>query len=139
MLNTAEDEMRMKEEDQQEKLKKIDKIQTLIADGAGAFLYEEYIFIGVFVILFAGVIAFVVEKNVGEFWTVVPFLLGSITSIISGYIGMKIAVKANARCTIESSKSLERGFIVAFRGGIVLGFVLVGLALLVLMLLLMIY
>ena len=41
-----------------------------------------------FVAVFAVIIAFTVEKEVGQFWTVIPFLLGAITSIVSGYIGM---------------------------------------------------
>ena len=114
-------------------------ISDLIADGASAFLHEEYIFISIFVVIFAGIICVSVEEHPGELWTVVPFLLGAITSIISGYIGMKIAVRANVRCCKEATFSLERAFVVAFRGGVVLGFVLVGLALLVLILLIMTY
>jgi inorganic pyrophosphatase len=92
-----------------------------------------------FVILFSVVIAFTVEKEPGQFYTVAPFILGAITSIISGYIGMMIAVKANVRTCKEVITSLHRGFIVAFRGGMVLGFTLVGLALIILMLIIMFY
>jgi len=72
-------------------------------------------------------------------YTTIPFLLGAFTSIISGYIGMQIAVRANVRTAKEARQSLDGGFNVAFRGGLVLGFVLVGLALLVLVLLIMSY
>jgi len=51
----------------------------------------------VFMLFFSLFIAFAVEKKVGEFWTVGAFILGGVTSIISGYIGMQIAVKANVR------------------------------------------
>mmetsp|Transcript_9205 Transcript_9205/g.6971 ORF Transcript_9205/g.6971 Transcript_9205/m.6971 type:complete len:106 (-) Transcript_9205:321-638(-) len=91
------------------------------------------------VVIFAGLIFVVVEEQVGQFWTVIPFLLGAVTSILSGYIGMKIAVKANVRCCKEATFGLHRAFIVAFRGGAVLGFILVGLALLTLMLLILAY
>jgi Na+/H+-translocating membrane pyrophosphatase len=70
---------------------------------------------------------------------VVPFVLGAVTSIVSGYIGMTIAVKANVRTCKEATFDLDRAFKVAFKGGIVLGFTLVGLALLVLVILIMIY
>jgi Na+/H+-translocating membrane pyrophosphatase len=73
------------------------------------------------------------------FYTTGPFLLGAITSIISGYIGMQIAVRANVRTAKLAQESLDKAFNVAFRGGIVLGFVLVGLALLVLHLLIALY
>lgn len=86
----------------------------------------------IFVAVFTVVIALTVEPQMGTFWTVVPFFLGAVTSIISGFIGMKIAVKANVRTCKEAMNSLHNAFVVAFRGGMVLGFTLVGLALLVL-------
>jgi inorganic pyrophosphatase len=91
------------------------------------------------VALFSLVIVFMVEEEVGQFYTLVPFLLGALTSIVSGYIGMAIAVKANVRTCKEATFSLHRAFVVAFRGGMVLGFMLVGFALLVLMGILIIY
>lgn len=72
-------------------------------------------------------------------YTTIPFLLGAFTSIIAGYIGMQIAVRANVRTAKEARYSLDRAFNVAFRGGLVLGFVLVGLALLVLIVLIIMY
>jgi Na+/H+-translocating membrane pyrophosphatase len=79
-------------------------------------------------------------------YTAIAFLVGAGTSILAGYIGMRIAVYTNTRTTFmccagemikyggEDVKDLAPGFFVAFRGGQVLGFVLVGLALLVLQL-----
>jgi Na+/H+-translocating membrane pyrophosphatase len=107
-------------------------ISDLIADGAAEFLHEEYKYVSIFITIFAIIIALTVEQNHGEFWTVVPFLLGAITSIVSGYMGMKIAVRANVRTCKEATFSLHRAFVTAFRGGAVLGFFLVGMALLVL-------
>ncbi len=107
-------------------------ISELIANGAKIFLWQEYVPVSIFVALFSVIIAFTVEKELGQFYTVVPFILGALTSIVSGYIGMAIAVKANVRTCKEATFSLHRGFVVAFRGGMVLGFTLVGLALLVL-------
>ena len=43
-----------------------------------------------------------VERAWGEVWTVCAFASGAITSIISGYIGMKVAVYANARVALEA-------------------------------------
>jgi len=63
-------------------------------------------------------------------YTATSYLVGSITSIIAGYIGMRIAVFTNTRVTFTCCEDLHKGFIAAFRGGQVLGFVLVGLALL---------
>jgi len=73
-------------------------------------------------------------------YTAFSFLIGAGTSVLAGYIGMRIAVYTNSRTTFscckgdiqDGVKDLSEGFFVAFKGGQVLGFVLVGLALLVL-------
>mmetsp|Transcript_25385 Transcript_25385/g.17934 ORF Transcript_25385/g.17934 Transcript_25385/m.17934 type:complete len:497 (+) Transcript_25385:322-1812(+) len=90
-------------------------------------------------VIFAVIISLTVEKEVGQFLTTGPFILGAATSILSGYIGMQIAVRANVRTAKEACGSLNGAFNVAFRGGLVLGFVLVGLALLNLVLLVAFY
>jgi inorganic pyrophosphatase len=65
-------------------------------------------------------------------YTATAYLIGSGTSILAGYIGMRIAVYTNTRTTYNCCKSTHEGFMTAFRGGQVLGFTLVGLALLIL-------
>jgi len=90
-------------------------------------------------IIFSVVIATVVEKEAGTYYVTGAFLLGSFTSLAAGYIGMWISVRANVRTTKLAHSSLAQGFIVAFRGGAVLGFTLVGLGLLNLVLLIMFY
>ena len=82
--------------------------------------------------MFAILLFFTAEHTFGQFYTTGAFLIGGITSIISGYLGMRIAVYTNVRTTKECAESIHKGFVVAYRGGQVLGFVLVGLALLVL-------
>jgi inorganic pyrophosphatase len=72
-------------------------------------------------------------------YTAIAFLVGSGTSILAGYLGMRIAVFTNTRTTFMCCEDINKGFLVAFRGGQVLGFILVGLALLVLELILMIF
>ena len=72
------------------------------------------------------------EKGANAPYTAIAFLTGCATSIAAGYIGMKIAVLTNSRTTFGCCESVNKGFLHAFRGGQVLGFVLVGLALLVL-------
>jgi Na+/H+-translocating membrane pyrophosphatase len=84
-------------------------------------------------------IYFVAEPDSPRPYTTVAFVIGALASIISGYIGMVIATYTNCRTTKECATSINHGFIVAFRGGQVLGFVLVGVALLVLMILIVVY
>jgi len=59
--------------------------------------------------------------------------------MLCGFIGMKIAVYTNVRTTKECAQDIANGFVVAYRGGEVLGFTLVGVALLVLELLITVY
>lgn len=86
----------------------------------------------IFILCFSVLLVFTVEPSLGMFYTTAAFIIGGFTSIISGYIGMRIAVYTNVRTTKESATDIQNGFIVAYRGGQVLGFVLVGLALLIL-------
>ena len=72
------------------------------------------------------------------FSTTAAFLVGGATSIFCGYLGMRIAVYTNARTTKECAEDIHNGFVVAYRGGQVLGFVLVGVALFVLQLLIIV-
>jgi len=69
-------------------------------------------------------------------YTATAYLVGSATSILAGYVGMRIAVYTNTRTTFKCCSTVHEGFLTAFRGGQVLGFCLVGLALLVLELIL---
>jgi len=118
---------------------KMNEIAKLIQDGSSTFLREEYFYTFVFTVIFGVIIFFTAEQYPMMPYTTIPFLLGAFTSIIAGYIGMQIAVRANVRTAKEARHSLDGAFNVAFRGGLVLGFTLVGLALLVLVLLIMAY
>lgn len=64
------------------------EIATLIQDGATTFLRQEYLYTSAFIAVFALIISLTVEPDRFTFYTTGPFVLGSITSIISGYIGM---------------------------------------------------
>ena len=65
-------------------------------------------------------------------FSTVSFVLGALTSVLSGYLGMKIATYANARTTLEARKGVGKAFITAFRSGAVMGFLLAANGLLVL-------
>lgn len=103
--------------------------------GANTFLKWEYTYLGIFLVIFA-IIIFLTDKFM--FYTAFAFLLGAITSIVSGYIGMYVATRANVRVTFKAAsisnegQALKEAFNVAFRGGCVMGFCLVSLALAIL-------
>eukprot|EP00343_Euplotes_focardii_P007100 CAMPEP_0205821852 /NCGR_PEP_ID=MMETSP0206-20130828/9729_1 /ASSEMBLY_ACC=CAM_ASM_000279 /TAXON_ID=36767 /ORGANISM="Euplotes focardii, Strain TN1" /LENGTH=763 /DNA_ID=CAMNT_0053117647 /DNA_START=19 /DNA_END=2310 /DNA_ORIENTATION=+ len=130
---------RRRETVDQKKYELMLKLHSKIADGANSFLFQEYAYMLVFMIIFGAIIAVCAETKLGEVWTLIAFLLGAVISILSGFLGMRIAVAANVRTTKECSISLSRGFVVAYKAGSVLGFTLVGLALLFLTLLIMVY
>ena len=88
----------------------------------------------VYVLVFGGLLFFI--EGLG---TVIAFVLGSFASIISGYIGMKIAVYTNVRTAHESWKDLTSGYQTAIRGGAVMGLSLVSLGVLVLFVLLYVF
>merc|ERR1719271_1901846 len=110
------------------------EISDLIDDGANAFLYEEYKYCMIYVVVFSCIIGPFVGQG-----TMVAFIVGSLTSIFSGYIGMKTATLCNVRTTFECWSHLPTGFDVAVRGGSVMGFGLVGLGVLVLLALIYVY
>jgi Na+/H+-translocating membrane pyrophosphatase len=103
-------------------------------------LSREYLYLAIFSSVFAFVIGLTVdyqEMGKDEYstnfpYTATAYLIGSGTSILAGYIGMRIAVYTNTRTTYNCCISEHDGFMTAFRGGQVLGFCLVGLALLIL-------
>jgi inorganic pyrophosphatase len=93
-----------------------------------------------FLFAFSFVLYFTAEPATVTFpYTTTAFMIGGLTSILAGFIGMKIAVYTNIRTTKECCEDISKGFVVAYRGGQVLGFVLVGLALLILQLLIICY
>ncbi|MEX2481088.1 MAG: V-type H(+)-translocating pyrophosphatase [Gammaproteobacteria bacterium] len=109
------------------------KISSAIATGAMAFLKQEYKFMAIFIVVFAAIIAALIDDHhtayVNEgIYTAVAFVFGAIISIASGFIGMKIATVGNVRTTVSANKSLSDAFNVAVHSGAVMGFGLVGLA-----------
>jgi H(+)-translocating pyrophosphatase len=128
-------------------LSQIKLVGTKITDGAKSFLFKEYIYLFIWSLAFSVVLAVTVdslemadEQSPTDFpYTATSYLVGSITSIIAGYIGMRIAVYTNTRVTFQCCEKVHKGFITAFRGGQVLGFVLVGLALLNLMFIVLLF
>lgn len=93
----------------------------------------------VFMGLFSILLFFTAEEKLGYFYTVGAFLLGACTSMLAGFIGMRIAVATNVKVTKEAAYGMDRAFLVAFRGGSVLGFTLTGLGLFMLVCLIMLY
>lgn len=110
-------------------------IHGAIAEGAMAFLKQEYKFLSIFMLVFAAIIAVLIDDNHTPdtregLFTAVAFLFGGIISIASGYIGMMIATQGNARTTVSAKDNIGDAFKVALNSGAVMGFALVSLAVL---------
>ncbi|MCB1173676.1 MAG: sodium-translocating pyrophosphatase [Leptospiraceae bacterium] len=113
--------------------KKMQKIGQHIADGAMAFLKAEYKVLIWFVIAVAAVLFLAgkytkeAETNVNLWMQAVAFVVGAICSALAGYIGMRVATKANYRTANAARTGLEKALAVAFTGGSVMGLSVVGL------------
>jgi K(+)-stimulated pyrophosphate-energized sodium pump len=108
-----------------------------IADGAMAFLRAEWRVLAVFAVITAALLAYsgtVHEINgrpVHSSWVIsIAFLIGAVFSATAGYIGMKIATKANVRTTQAARNSLKQALKVSFTGGSVMGIGVASLAVL---------
>ncbi len=109
---------------------KMERIAKNISDGAMAFLKAEYKILAVFV-FFTSLLLALKGENEGTSWLVsVSFVLGAICSALAGFIGMKVATKANVRTTEAARHSLGKALEIAFSGGAVMGLGVVGLGVL---------
>ena len=110
---------------------KMKVISGHIADGAMAFLKAEYKIMMYFVIIVAILLAVMGMTNSNSHWTIgIAFVIGAILSALAGFIGMKIATKANVRTAEAAKTSLSKALKVSFTGGSVMGMGVAGLAVL---------
>jgi len=107
------------------------ELAGFIAKGAMAFLKAEWRILGVFVALAAMVLAWA-GTTVPDSSPIIAlaFIIGAICSATAGYIGMRIATKANVRTTQAARTSLAKALKVSFTGGSVMGLGVAGLAIL---------
>ncbi|MGC4129399.1 MAG: sodium-translocating pyrophosphatase [Bergeyella sp.] len=110
---------------------KMKEISGHIADGAMAFLKAEYKILTYFVIVVAILLAIMGMSNENSHWSIgIAFVVGAIFSALAGFIGMKIATKANVRTAEAAKTSLSKALKVSFTGGSVMGMGVAGLAVL---------
>ena len=119
---------------------KMARIAKNIADGAMSFLKAEYKILAIFVVAVAILLFIKGNSEEGSNGMVaLSFVVGAVCSALAGFIGMKVATKANVRTTNAARTSLGRALEVAFAGGAVMGLGVVGLGVLGLSGLFMIY
>ena len=107
------------------------EISTYIAEGAMAFLKAEWKILGYFVVIVGILLAIMATTNPHSHWLIAgAFVVGAVFSATAGYIGMKIATKANVRTAQAARTSLSKALSVSFTGGSVMGLGVAGLAVL---------
>jgi K(+)-stimulated pyrophosphate-energized sodium pump len=115
---------------QDEGTDRMKQIGSSIAAGAMAFLKAEYRVLAIFVVIVACLLAFAANSS-GDSWLVsISFLVGALASGLAGFLGMRVATKANNRTTNAAQSSLAKALNVAFTGGSVMGLSVVGLGVL---------
>src|SRR6185437_11781882 len=107
------------------------EISTYIAEGAMAFLKSEWKILSYFVIIAAILLGIMGFSSANSSWVIaISFVCGGFFSALAGYIGMKVATKANVRTTQAARTSLSKALNVSFTGGSVMGLGVTGLAVL---------
>ncbi len=110
---------------------RMSKIARSIQEGAMAFLRAEYRVLIIFVIAVAALLYWSGAQNENSHSLVaVSFAVGAFCSALAGYLGMKVATKANVRTANAAKDSLGKALEVAFSGGAVMGLGVVGLGIL---------
>jgi len=106
------------------KEKKIQEISGFIQEGAFAYLVRQYKTIGVVAAILFLILGFVLSWKIA-----LGFVLGAGASALAGFVGMWVATQANGKVAEAAKQGLNPAFNLAFRSGMVTGFLVVGLGL----------
>ncbi|MBR5236360.1 MAG: sodium-translocating pyrophosphatase [Clostridia bacterium] len=116
---------------------KIIEVSALIKQGANTFMRREYKILGVFSAVVAVIIflflpspiwkSAAISSNLGM---ALSYILGTVLSAIAGKIGIMVATLSNSRAAEAAQKGIKPAFLIGFRGGAVMGLLVVGCSLL---------
>ncbi|MFH1231378.1 MAG: sodium-translocating pyrophosphatase [Planctomycetota bacterium] len=106
------------------------RIAGYVKVGAMAYLKQQYKVVGMFfvvLVILLSLMAFVFKTQ--SVWVPFAFLSGGFFSGLCGFLGMKTATEASSRTAFAAKTSLNKGLVVAFRSGAVMGLIVVGFGL----------
>ena len=110
---------------------KMEQIGANISEGAMSFLKAEYRVLAIFVFIVAILLGFANQGNENSSSLVaLSFIIGALASGLAGFLGMRVATKANNRTTNAARTGLAPALNIAFTGGSVMGLSVVGLGVL---------
>ena len=109
---------------------KMKKLSASIREGAMAYLKRQYKVLIIFFIAMFVILSIMAAFGMLTWFVPVAFVVGGFFSGLSGYVGMSIATRANARTANACQTGLNKGLRIAFSAGSVMGFTVVGLGLL---------
>ncbi len=115
---------------------RINEVSVLIKEGANTFMRREYRVLAKFAAVAAVVILVLLPSPIWQghyldnISMAVAYLIGTVLSAIAGKIGILVATLSNARSAEAAQKGIKPAFLVGFRGGAVMGLLVVGCSLL---------
>ncbi|HHV52853.1 MAG: sodium-translocating pyrophosphatase [Synergistales bacterium] len=107
------------------KIERVKELSEIIHRGAMTFLYREYKALVPFVLLVGVLLAWK-----ASFPLAVSFVLGAFCSALAGFLGMRVATRANGKTAYAATAGMNQALRVAFTGGVVMGMFVVGIGVL---------
>ena len=104
---------------------RVNELSGIIQGGAMAFLYREYKALVPFVIVVGALLAWKINPQ-----SAVCFVCGAVCSVLTGYVGMRVATKSNGKTAFAATHGMNDALKIAFTGGSVMGMTVVGVGLL---------
>jgi len=108
---------------------RMQEVSGYIESGATTYIKVQYRVLTAFVIGLSIVVLFAFEPGSLSWPQMIAYLIGSAGSMMAGWLGMIVGVKANTRAAQGCTISTKKGFDISFFGGCVMGLAVVGVAL----------